>query len=283
VGGVIALTVACFIGVETTPAYAEEARHHRALTWASFTAVLGLGILLAASAWAVATVVGPSNIARVTPDVVFSTIDAHVGIAVLWAAQILLVTSILGAMISAHQAVARYVFALGREGVLPASSGRIRVGHGVPVGGSVLQTVTGLAVLSAWTFLHGDPMVLFAWLAALSAVAVMVLMIGTCLAVMRFFRRGGGSRESVWVRVGAPLAGALAVGVLLSVTLSNLSTLVGPTSRDIWLLPALVVAVGVGGAAWGAVLHRRWPGMVLGDGEREPLAEVPHHLYGVPL
>ena len=193
VGGVIALTVACFLGCETTPAFAEEARSHRHLRAASFAAVLVLGGLFTVSAWAVGVVAGPDELARVSGDLFFTTLADHAGLLVLILAQLLLVTSILAAMISVHQTVARYVFVLAREALLPSMLGEVRVGHAAPVGGSVMQSMIGLAVLGVWAVLGGNPIVLFAWLAALAAVALMTLMIVACVptSTARCSRRRG--------------------------------------------------------------------------------------------
>jgi amino acid transporter len=105
-----------------------------------------------------------------TADTVFDTLSEHLGPVVLIVAEGLLVTSILAALISVHQTVARYVFGLSRESVLPQPFSRVRRGRGVPVGGSLAQSVIGLLVILVWAVVRADPMVLFSWLAALAAV-----------------------------------------------------------------------------------------------------------------
>lgn len=197
----------------------------------------------------------------------------------------LLATSILAAVISVHQTVARYVFVLSRESLLPAGWGRVRRGQGVPVGGSLAQSAVGITVIAVWALLRADPMVLFSWLAAMAAVGLMALMVTACLAAWRFFHRGGGGNESVFTRVVAPVAGMLAMGGLLAVTVSNLHVLVGapPDAAVVWTMPAVVVGAGLTGLIWGLVVRRRHPTRVLGRGEPDPLAELPHHLVDVQI
>ena len=281
----VAFIVACFIGVETVAAYAEESRSYRILVRASFAALLTLGVLFAVSAWAIVAVVGAEGLRDVTAEVFFTTLDRHLGLFALVLARLLLVTSILAAVISVHQTVSRYVFGLSREGLLPHGWGRVRSGHGVPVGGSAAQSATGLAVIVVWAVVGAGPMVLFSWLAALAAVGIMALMIASCGATMRFFRRGGGGRESAFTRIVAPLAGMVTLVALLAVTVSNLRVLVGaaPDSTEVWFLPALVVLTGVVGLVWAWVATRRYPGLLLGRGEPEPLAVLEHNLVGVDI
>jgi hypothetical protein len=155
----------------------------------------------------------------------------------------------------------------------------------VPFGGSLAQSAVGLAVIVVWALPGADPMVLFNWAAALAAVGLMTAMVTACAAAWRFFRRGGGGSESVFTRLLAPVGGMIAMGGLLAVTVANLHVLVGaaPGSAVVWLLPALVAGAGSVGLVWGVVVQRRHPGQLLGRGEPEPLAELPHHLVDVKI
>jgi amino acid transporter len=287
VGGALALCVACFVGYESTLAFVEEARSHRAVAQAAFGSLVFLGVLYTVSAWAVVAATGPDRVSAASADVVFAVLADRYGLVVVTLASLLLLTSILAAAVSFHQTVARYVYVLTRERLLPAGFGRVRAGSGVPVGGSVVQSGIALAVIVAWAGLGADPMVLFTQLAALAAVGIMTLMAVCCLAVLGFYRKGGGRNESGWTRVVAPVLGAAAMAVLVAVTVSNLRSLIGaaPGSAQVWLLPGLVAAAGLGGLAWGLAVRLRHREVVagLGRGEAEPLAELEHHLTGVDI
>jgi amino acid transporter len=287
VGGVLALAVACFVGYESTLAFAEEARTHKAVTRASFAALLFLGTLYTVSAWAIAASTGADRVATASTDLIFGVLDVHYGRWPMLLAQLLLVSSILAAMISFHQTIARYLFVLTRERLLPPWMGLVRRRSGVPVGGSLLQSAVALSAIAVWALLGADPMVFFTYLAALAAIGLMSLMALSCLAVLGFYRRGGGANESGWIRVGAPLAGGTAMLLVVAVTVSNLHSLTGAQtgSASVWLLPGLVVATAAAGLAWGVVLRARRGDVVagLGKGETEPLAEIEHHLTGVDI
>src|SRR6266508_2815377 len=69
------------------------------------------------------------------------TVAEHYGATVADVANVLLITSVFAALLSFHNGVARYFFALGRERVLPSFLGRTGARSGAPVAGSLLQSL----------------------------------------------------------------------------------------------------------------------------------------------
>jgi len=291
VGGVLALSVACFVGYESTLAFAEEAVSHTTISRASFVSLLFLGVLYTMAAWAVTAATGPGNVAAVAASegagIIFAVLHGHAGPFAVVLASIFLATSVFAAMLSFHQTVARYLFAMTRERLLPRRLGKVGHRSGAPIGGSAVQSALALAVIVVWWLFGLDPMGLFTTLAALAAVGIMSLMVVNCVAAMGFYRRGGGAREGVWIRVGAPLCGAVAMAVVVAVTVSNLHSMTGAQAGSawVWFVPSLVVAVAAGGLVWGVVVRLRHRDVAagVGRGEPEPLAVLEHHLIGVEL
>ncbi|HYN92791.1 MAG TPA: APC family permease [Pilimelia sp.] len=273
VGGVLALSIACFVGYECAAAYGEEARTDRSVGRATIAALVGLGLFYAITGWALAVVIGPGSVVAASGDpeagLPFSVLQEHLGthgfgMLALWMATALLVTSILAAMLSFHNTVARYVFALGRERVLPQGLATVGSGMsgGAPTAGSLLQSGLAAVVVAVAAVAGADPLaVLFTWLAAIAAIAVLLLLVLVSAAALRFFRNGGGGNESAWTRVVAPVAGLVFGVAVLAVTVANLSSLLGvPAGSPLTVIvPGVVLAVGVGGLAWGAVLRRTQP------------------------
>jgi amino acid transporter len=304
IGGVFAFGIAAFLGYETGPFYAEEARSHRVVSRATLGALAFMGVFYAVSSWAMAVTVGVQTVgsgADAAPSVVkaaqndatpipLEVLQAHFGLAVAKLGGLLLITSVVAAMISIHNSVARYVFAMARERVLPAGLGRIRVGvqGGAPIGGSLLQSAVALVVILAFVAAGADPVkTLFTWLATLAALGVMLLMFGTSLATVGFFRRGAGSDESAWQRLWAPAIGAAALAVVFVVTILNLNSLLGtePGSLHTWIpLGVLVIAVAVG-LVWARLLRNAKPEVYrnIGVGEPEPLAVLEHALADIKV
>jgi amino acid transporter len=148
VGGVFALGIAAFVGYESGPVFAEEAKTSRTVTRATFATLLFLTVFYAVSAWALPAAVGAQHVVDAARDpnagLPFSILAGRFGSGVVEVATLLLVLSIFAAMLSFHNTVARYLFALGRERVLPEGLARIGTGgrrSGAPIGGSVLQSV----------------------------------------------------------------------------------------------------------------------------------------------
>jgi amino acid transporter len=290
VGVVLAFTVASFVGFESVIAYREEAREWKAVRRAAIGAVVFLGALYALASWSLTITVGPSHIIDAVQDpagdMPFSILRDHYGSFWSGLGQAVFITSIFGAMISFHNVVARYTFGLAREGVLPARLGVIggSIG-GVPIGGSIAQSVTAAITILVFMGLHADPITaLFTLLSVVAAIGVLLLMIGAGLAVIRFYRLSPG-RPGLWHRLFAPGLGAAGLLVILVITSANLTALTGQVTQVRWLLPGVILAAAVGGVLWGLVLRARRPGvyMAIGYGEPKPLAVLDRSLAHLEL
>ena len=149
VGVVFAFGVAAFIGFESGAIYSEEVRNPRVtVARATFVAVGFTGLFYAVSAWAMVVTVGAADLQKQTaengPGVVFAGLAEHWGDGVATLANVLFLTSVFAALLSFHNGVARYLFALGRERVLPAALSRVSTRSGGPVAGSLAQSALAL-------------------------------------------------------------------------------------------------------------------------------------------
>ena len=162
-GGVLAFTVSAFIGFETVAVYREEAASHRAVKVACYGTIGFLAVFYALSSWALASAVGPSKIVDVARDpsanLPFSILGENFGPLMETIGQALLITGLFAALLSFHSVVARYVYALAREGVLPANLGTLGGAHGgVPIAGSIAQTSTAAAIgIAIFAVAGADP------------------------------------------------------------------------------------------------------------------------------
>jgi amino acid transporter len=298
VGGVFALSLAAFVGYETAPAFTEEARTDRTAGRTTLAALLVLGPFYALSSWALVVAVGPGRVvgaARTDPDLPFTVMAQTLGVfgpLISDIARLLLVTSIFAAILSFHNTVARYTFAMSRERVFAARLARTGggvVGRDAPIGGSLLQSGIAAAVIAVFAVVGVDPVaVMFTWLATLSAVAILTLLTAVCLAAFLFFIGGGGPgmswARSLWIK--AVTVTGVVLGVLGSgVTVANLGTLLGvPTGSGLTdIIPAVIVAAAVAGLVWAGVLRIRDAAVyeAIGRGRPHTLARPDARLNGV--
>jgi amino acid transporter len=220
----------------------------------------------------------------------FSILDKTMGGSVAGLAKVLLITSVFAALLSFHNTVARYVFGMARDRVLPASFAGVGTGSraGAPFAGSLMQSAIAFAVVAVFLLAGADPFTqLFTWLSSVAAIGVLLLMIGTCIAAIRFFGRDPQKARTAWQATIAPMLGAVVLTVVLVVTVVNLSTLLGVKAGSplTVLLPALVLVAAVAGALWGMVLRTRRPDIYrsLGMGEEKPLAVLSHSYADIDI
>jgi amino acid transporter len=125
--GVLAVVaVLGFVGFEQAPVLGEEARNARRTVPAATYLALGLiALVYAAAAWAMAARAGTGHVTAAAagqgPGLLFGLSGNGV---LSQAAQWLFLSSLFAAALAFHNTVWRYIYALGRENVLPAALGR---------------------------------------------------------------------------------------------------------------------------------------------------------------
>ncbi|WP_434588200.1 APC family permease [Streptomyces sp. A5-4] len=268
-GTALCFCIAAFLGFEQAPVYAEETtRPQIVVRRVMFLAVGYAALFLAFSAWALSVAVGPAEIVKVAgeqgPGLLFGLTESRLGSTFTEVLHILFVTGMFAALLSFHNVVARYAFAMGREGLLPAAFGRTNKTSGAPAGGSLLQSAVSVAVVLAFALTDdkpaGDPTApvlhLFTWMGNVGALGVILLMATASLAVIAFFVRRGAGRAQAGRLVASGLSG-LALLAIAFYTVKDFDVLVGtgPGSALSWILPAIIGVAAVVGLLYGAVLR----------------------------
>jgi amino acid transporter len=269
----LVLAIAGFVGFEATVVLSEEAKDpRRTIARATHWAVVIPGLLCGGSAWAMSVNAGPGNIVAAAKEqktnLVFALVSPHVPAILVQIGYVLFLTSVFAALLAFHAAVARYQFALGREGILPEAWGRTHPRTGAPLLGSITQSVLALGVLIAYAFTHADPLVyLFAWLTVVGGLGVLILMWSASAAVMAFFIRNRG-RENVWRGQIAPAIAFLLLSGVLAATVIGLGDMlqVSPNSPFRWLIPPTYAFVAVLGLIWGLITRATRPEVYAGIG-----------------
>jgi amino acid transporter len=261
--GVLAvIAVLGFVGFEQAPVFSEEARGaRRTVPAATYISLGAIAVVYAGVSWAMSVHAGAAHVVAAAaaqgPGLLFGLAGSG---ALAQAAQLLFMTSLFAAALAFHNVVWRYMFALGREHVLPPALGRTS-GSNIPRAASLTQSAIGLAVIVTFAAAGWNPMTqLFFWLGTTGGFGILILLALTSVAVIAFFARRPGP-ESTWQRLGAPaIAAALLAGIVV-LAVQNYAALLGTSPGDpaAWMLPASYAVIAVIGVAWGMVLRARRP------------------------
>ncbi|WP_369264546.1 APC family permease [Streptomyces sp. R35] len=249
----VMFAVASFIGFEATAIYGEEARDpKRSVPKATYLAVILIGVFYALSSWAVVLAVGSDKVQEAagknTSGLVFAIAEQYVGSAASDLMEVLLLTSLFAALLAFHNAIARYLFSLGRQGSAPSVLARSHARHGSPHTGSLAQTVSAVVIVGAFTLAGADPVLdLFTWMSGLATLGILVLMILVGVAVVAYFARTEVDRRPWHTRV-APVLGVVGLAVVLWLVLDNFTTLIGGSAWLAHAFEALVVLAFAAGA-----------------------------------
>ena len=261
--GVLAVVaVLGFVGFEQAPVLAEEARRpQRTIPVATYLALGMIAIVYAGASWAMAAHNGDRHVVAAAtaqgPGLLFGLGGSG---ALSQAAQWLFLTSLFAAALAFHNCVWRYIYALGRENVLPAALGRTG-GNNIPKAASLAQSATGLAVIVAYALAGWQPMTqLFFWLGTTGGFGILILLALTAVAVIAFFARDPRG-ETAWPRLIAPALAAILLAAIVVLAVLHYDTLLGVPAgaTAAWALPASYVMVAAIGLVWGLVLKIRRP------------------------
>lgn len=254
------------LGVEGTAIYQEEARNREVtVPRATYIAVVLVGLFYVFTAWCLASAVGADRIAAVAKSEPGSFVAdqslAHLGAWGADAVGLLVLSSSFAAVLGLFNNSARYLYALGRDGVLPRALGQTHPRHESPhVAGWVL-TVALLIVIILAAFAGLDPLTNVATaLVGLGSLGLMALLAITALTIPIFFARQGmfGLRVTV-----APAVGGLVIAAATVLAFLNYSVLTGVDSVVINRLPYLLIALAAFGACQARWLQRTNPALYL--------------------
>ncbi|BCJ70452.1 amino acid permease [Polymorphospora rubra] len=210
-GGVLALSIAAFVGLESPTTYAEEARTPRAVTTAVRAGIAAAAIGYGLCAWAIGVAVGPGQLGdpAAMSGQPWQILAAQHGPILPAVAGLVLAAGIVTAMIALHAVSARYLFALGRDRVVPTVFAATTTA-GAPIGGSLAQTLVAGAVIAGTAWIGTDPMLLFTSLSSLAAVAIVALLTATSVAAIVLGLRERRTSHGVWTYGIGPALGTVA-------------------------------------------------------------------------
>ncbi len=246
---------ASFIGFEGTAIYGEESKDpKKSVPRATYIAVAFMGVFYTVTAWLVINSFAPGGAvtaAQNDPEGFYFNIgDRMVGSGMGTLLSLLIVTSLFAAIFAFHNNVARYLFALGRQGVLWSRMGTTHATRQSPWVACCAQAGLAFCVVLGFALAGRDPFTdLFTWMTGIGAVGIILVQCLAGLAIITFFRRENLDRR-IWNTIVAPVIGLAGLLALLFFAFKNLNTLVGASGAvEVGLLVVLFGSFVLGLAA----------------------------------
>ncbi|MFI5800303.1 APC family permease [Streptomyces sp. NPDC051677] len=254
-GVALMFSVASMVGFEATAIYGEEAREpRRTVPRATYLAVALVTGFFAFTSWMLISAHGASKATAAAGQAlasgdstgfVFAPIADLFGGWVNDVLPVLLATSLFAGVLAFHNSANRYLFSLGRDGLLPRKLTSLNRRHSPGVAGGV-QTAVAVALVLPFALAGKDPVLtLFSWGSGVAVLGIMLLYFLTSVSVVAFFRRERLDTRP-WNTLIAPALGALGIVGAIWLVVENFTTLIGgERSTALWLeltVPAVLVA-----------------------------------------
>src|SRR5699024_666218 len=258
-----------FLGFEATALFGEEAkRPFRTIPRATYTAICAIGFILAFTTWAVVSATGVSQAQSTAAahledgDLLFSLSTEYLGSVFTDIMRILLLISLTAAMLAFHNSASRYLFSLGRAGVLPRGLARTR-GNGVPQPALAVNAVFGTVVAGLFALGELDPIgSLVPSMIGFGTLCVLALQMLAALSIVVWFRRVRDPRW--WSTCIAPGIGFVCLAAIVTMAIVNFDIVAGSEALAVNLLPLLLAVALIAGVSYGAYLRRFKPAVYEG-------------------
>ncbi|MEV6347072.1 amino acid permease [Actinoplanes sp. NPDC051851] len=258
-GLLLAAAALAFAGFETAACYTEEAFYpHRAGGRGTVGAVLLIALLLGGLSWSMIVAAGPSRIdAAATAngsDLLFALSAERL---VPWAVtlgRLMLVAGLFTGILALHHAITRYLYALGRERILPGVLEATGRRTGAPRAASLTQSlIAGAALLGAYAAGATTEPHTARWLVLGGALGILLTQLLISLATVLDIHRGGG--------ILAPALATVSLAVLAYLAFVNLPALldVRPGAALTRVLPAAILACALIGVVQALLLRTLHP------------------------
>lgn len=254
-GIAFAFAFASFIGFEATAIYGEESKDpKRAVPRATYLSVAIITVLFALTSFAMITGMGASAAVDKTLEfseglanpaaVLLALATQYVGPWLATVMSILVLSSLFAGLLAFQNAAARYFFAMARGGVLPKSLSHTN-SRGAPSNASILTSVISGAVIVVFAIAQLDPVLaLFSWASGLTVIAIVLIEILVCIAVIVYFRKNKGT-ENVFQTTIAPILAIIGLVLAEYLLMSRFAILAGTSAEGIdptvtpWAMSAL--------------------------------------------
>jgi amino acid transporter len=256
-----------WVGFEMAPNYGEESRQPRRIfSRATFGTLFALGFIYVLVSYAFTIGWGTGHAAQgVQAQFSGKTISAfypltgrYFGASLTDAFRLLIMTSSFACTLAFFNTSARYVFALGRERILPSALGRTHKTHHTPYVASAVVA----AAIAIWILLfyasdsstNAALLKLATWTPIVGVFGLLLVQALTSFAIVRYFRVVAPQHAHPFKTLVAPLVGGALMIFSAWLLFHNRGALSGASGAafiryGFWLIP-LTFVLGIGGALW---------------------------------
>lgn len=245
-GVVIVFVVGAFIGFESTAIFGEEAKDPvRTIPRATYIAIAVITVFYAFCSWSIVQYYGSQNV-RSIAEANLETFYMHAVQDILggwagYALNILLLTSYFAALLSFHNALNRYFFAFGRDGLVWKGFAKVHEKHKSPYVAGIVQTVIVAVVIAVFALVNADPYAtVFAGMITICGLSILLVQVLVTVAIYALFKDNRYGKSSFRVQL-APVLSGVALACAFVLVSYNVDLMTGSTNPLVYALPALVV------------------------------------------
>jgi len=245
-------TILVFLGFEATALFRNEVRDpDRTIPRATYGAVLLVGIIYTVTCYALVEAHGAKawDVAKSMPTTMFVTsIGDYVSPVFAQVTYCAVTTSVLAALISIHNVLARYVYNLAVDHALPRGLGKVHARHSSPHLASFAVAIVVAVAIAPFILQGFDGERLYTITAGLGGLGVIFLMALVSTAVVVWFlRKGVPAGESVVKTFVCPaLVGLVLFAIFVFAAMHMDYVVGGNAASDYWLVGLLVASFVVG-------------------------------------
>ncbi|MFE7835107.1 APC family permease [Streptomyces sp. NPDC057474] len=269
----LAYAFIAFSGFESTAIFRDEVRDpERTVPRATYLSVALLGILYSVGSWLLVQAYGEDNaapaIAAGPASAFLGSMREYVGLVAFDITTVLVVTSSFASVTAIHNVIARYLFNLGLDGILPRSLGTPHPRFGSPHRASIVLSVVtvGFVLLAAASSRSATK--IYATLTGTAGYFLLLLMCLSAVGIVAYLVRQWPTEVTVWHRIIAPVtAAAVMIAVAITMT-SNIDLLTGSSSASAVAIAVLIGCM-VTGSSVAVLLRSRRPDIYRRIGTRE--------------
>jgi amino acid transporter len=254
-----------WVGWEMAPNYGEESTNpKRNVPRALYISVIGLGIFYTLTSWA--GISGYKSINAAASVAQNNSANFYFIPALHYAGSFLkgclswfIITGSFACAMSFHNTTGRYMYALGREGVLPKALGRTHPKHLSPNIASTVQSVIAVILVILFALFAavdsklgaGDSVAylqVYGLMAVMGVVSILAIQALVSVAIFVYFRTHHKADHHWWTTTTAPILAAISQVVVLYLAIHNLSFLGSGYSYAKWLCwgDLVIFLVGLG-------------------------------------